>query len=336
MALERPIFWLGLAGLSPQQRAALVAVLPYQPTSLPAWRVAKFSEADAWCISGGAARLHDDGTLTVPDSRSAESEMLLHLDQVDRPLAFTRPLSAPEIEPLTTFEPESERAVRMVLKKFETWLQPLRAQYFLGALLHQRLGSLPLVAYDLTHQGVLLAVVDIPKRRIDYLGDASPVQLEQAVWEVRGPSAEPLPSRFQKVGLREVMWQFAQHSAADLLPAVFKTEALRRLRQPLVPEAWLKDSQRTVLRALEIGPCSLEHLLQSGLNPEQLGRDLVSLYFDGALSTVSGEVNWLSSANQRPSVFDPSSLTEATASARLAAGSRYSAPFAGGDTTIPE
>ncbi|BDT65904.1 hypothetical protein os1_00530 [Comamonadaceae bacterium OS-1] len=336
MVLDRPIFWLGLAGLSPQQRAALVAVLPYQPTSLPAWRVAKFAEADAWCINGGAARLHDDGTLTVPDSRSAESELLLHLDQVDRPLAFTRPLSAPEIEPLTTFEPESERAVRMVLKKFETWLQPLRAQYFLGALLHQRVGNLSLVAYELTHQGVLLAVVDIPKRRIDYLADASPVQLEQAGWDVRGPDSEPLPSRFQKVGLREVMWQFAQHSAVDLLPTVFKTDALRLLRQPLVPEAWLKDSQRTVLRALEIGPCSLEQLLQSGLNPEQLGRDLVSLYFDGALSTASGEVNWLSSANQRSSVFDPSSLSENAVNTRTPADSRYAAPLVAGDTTSPE
>ena len=71
MALDRPIFWLGLAGLSPPQRAALVAVLPSQPTSLPAWRIAKFSEADAWCISGAAARLHDDGILTVTDRRSA-------------------------------------------------------------------------------------------------------------------------------------------------------------------------------------------------------------------------------------------------------------------------
>lgn len=303
MALNRPIFWLGLAGLSPPQRAALVAVLPSQPTSLPAWRVAKFSEADAWCISGAAARLHDDGTLTVPDSRSAESELLLKLDQVDRPLAFTTPLAVPEIEPLTTFEPESERAVRMVLKKFEAWLQPLRAQYFLGALLHQRLGGLPHAVYALTHQTVLLAVVDIPRRHIDYLVDVSPVQLEQAVWEPHTPSPEPLPPRFKQVGLRAVMWQFAQHSAADLLPASFKADAIRLLRPPQVPEAWLKDSLRTVLRALEIGPSSLEQLLQSGVNPEQLVRDLGSLYFDGAVSTAAGEAPWLSSANQRPFEF---------------------------------
>ena len=336
MALDRPIFWLGLAGLSPPQRAALVAVLPFLPTSLPAWRVAKFSESDAWCISGPAARLHDDGTLAVPDSRSAEPELLLQLDKVDRPLAFTTPLSAPEIEPLTTFDPESERAVRMVLKKFETWLQPLRAQYFLGALLYQRVGNLSLGVYALTHQDVLLAVVDIPKRRIDYLADASPVQLEQAVWAARAPNAEPVPIRFQKAGLREVMWQFAQHSAADLLPVAFKTDAIRLLRPPQVPEAWLKDSQRTVLRALELGPCSLEQLLQSGVNPEQLGRDLVSLYFDGALSTVSGEMNWLSSANQRTSVFDPSLLSEIAVGAPPPAGTRYAAPLAAGDTTSPQ
>lgn len=303
MVLDRPIFWLGLAGLSPQQRAALVAVLPSQPTSLPAWRVAKFSEADAWCVSGAAARLHDDGTLSVPDSRSAESELLLKLDQVDRPVAFTTPLAAPEIEPLTTFDPESERAVRMVLKKFEGWLQPLRAQYFLGALLHRRLGSLPPGVYELTHQSVVLAVVDIPMRRMDYLVDASPVQLEQAVWEPRASSPEVVPPRFKNVGLRAVMWQFAQHSAANLLPTAFKTDAIRLLRPPQVPEAWYKDSLRTVLRVLGAGPASLAQLLQSGVNPEQLVRDLGSLYFDGAVSTVSGDVPWLLSTTEHPSDF---------------------------------
>ena len=293
MLLNRPIFWLGLVGLSPQQRAALVAVLPHQPTSLPAWRVAKFSEADAWCISGAAARLHDDGTLTIPDSRSAESELLLKLDQVDRPLAFTTPLAAPEIEPLTTFEPESEPAVRMLLKKFEARLQPLRAQYFLGALLYQRLGSLPYAVYGLTHQTVLLAVVDIPRRHIHYLADASPVQLEQARWDPWTPSSDAVPPRFKQVGLREVMWQFAQHSSDDLLPEAFKTKAIRLLRLPQVPEAWLKDSQRTVLGALKAGPIYREQLLRSGVNPEQLVRDLGSLYFDGAVSTVPGEAPWL-------------------------------------------
>ncbi len=301
MVLDRPIFWLGLAGLTPPQRAALVAVLPHQPSSLPAWRVAKFSEADAWCINGAAARLHDDGTLAVPDSRSAEAELLITLDQVNRPMAFTTPLAVPEMAPLTSFDPDSERAVLMVLKKFETWLQSLRAQYFLGALIYQMVGSVPQAVYALAHQGVLLAVVDLPRRRIDYLVDASPVQLEQATWDKRLAGAEPVPARFKQVGLREVMWQFAQHSAVDLLPPAFKTDAIRLLRPPQVAEEGLKDSQRTVLRALEAGPTSLAQLLQSGVNAEQLGRDLASLYFEGAVSTVSGEVPWLSSANLRVS-----------------------------------
>jgi hypothetical protein len=287
----------------------LVAVLPSQPTSLPAWRVAKFSESDAWCVSGAAARLHDDGTLAVPDSRSAEAELLLKLDQVSRPLAFTTPLAVPEMAPLTTFDPDSERAVLMLLKKFETRLQPLRVQYFLGALLHQMVGRLPQVAYTLTHQEVLLAVLDIPQRRIDYLVDASPVQLEQAQWDPRLPDADAVPSRFRRVDMGEVMWQFAQHSAADLLPALFKTDAIRLLRQPQVPEAWLKDSLRTLLRALEARPTRLAQLLLSGLVPEQLGRDLASLYFDGAVSTVSGEAPWLSSANLSPPGGSPSSLS---------------------------
>ncbi|WP_394792292.1 hypothetical protein [Rhodoferax sp.] len=301
MALDRPIFWLGIAGLTPQQRAELVAFLPSQPTSLPAWRVAKFDEADAWCVSGMAAHWLDDGTLVVPDSRRAESVLKLPLASVDRPLAFTTPLASPEIEPLTTFDPGSERAIYMLLKKFETWLQPLRAQYFLGALLHQEMAGLQHATYALVHQSVLLAVVDIPKRRIDYLADASPVQLEQASWEKRGPSEDELAPRFRRANLMHVMWQFAQHSAGDLLPAGYAKEPIRLRYQPQVPDAWLKESQRTVLRTLERGPTSVPQFHKAGLNPGQLVRDLASLYFDGAISTVSGNVPWLVSTETRAS-----------------------------------
>lgn len=297
MVLDRPVFWLGIAGLTPQQRAMLVAFLPSQPSSLPAWRVAKFDEADAWCVSGAAAHWLDDGTLVVPDSRREGSAVRLQLEEVDRPLAFTTPLASPEIEPLTTFNPESERAVYMVLKKFETWLQPLRAQYFLGALLHQAMGQLQPAVYELVHQSVLLAVVDLPQRQIDYLPDASPVQLEQASWQRRTPAADPIPTRFKRVGLAHVMWQFAQHSAADLLPAAYATDLIRLRHPPQVPASWLKESQRTVLRALEAGPTTFLQLQKGGLNAEQLARDLASFYFDGAISTVSGNQPWLASAH---------------------------------------
>ena len=297
MALERPIFWLGVGGLSPSQRAALLSFLPSQPSSLPAWRLAKFDEADAWCVSGAAAQLEDDGVLVVPDSRRTEPPLQLQLEAVDRPLAFTVPLASPEIEPLATVDPDSERTVLMLLKKFETWLQPLRAQYFLGAWFYQAHGALLQAVYAVEHQSVLLAVVDVPRRRIDFRVDASPVQLEQARWrKVASSDADP-PPRFKREGLVQVMWQFAQHSAADLLPVGYRTELIRLLRRPRVPASWLKESQRTVLRALEAGPSSFVQLEKSGLNPEQLARDLASFYFDGAISTAAGDMPWMPSAN---------------------------------------
>lgn len=297
MALDRPIFWLGIAGLSPPQRAALLGFLPYEPGSLPAWRVAKFEEADAWCVSGQAANLQQDGVLAIPDSRRAAPPLQLQLEAVDRPLAFTTPVASQEIEPLTTFDPESERAVQMMLKKFEVWLQPLRAQYFLGALLYETLGGLRHAVYEVVHQSVLLAVVDLPRRRVDYRVDASPVQLEQASWTQRAGSTDGLPPRFKRSGVSEVMWQFAQHSSVDLLPVGYHTELIRLVRPPQVPVSWLKESLRTVLQALEAGPTSMSQLQKSGLNPGQLARDLASLYFDGAIATAAGEMPWLPSAN---------------------------------------
>lgn len=295
MVLERPIFWLGLAGLSPPQRALLTAYLPGAPGSLPAWRIAKFTEADAWCVSGTASQLQDDGTLLVPDSRRGQPPLRIDFRKVDRPLIFTKPLATPEMAPLEQFDPASERAVQMVLKKFEVTLQPLRAQFSVGALIHRCVADLPQAVYHVVHQSTLLAVVDLPKRHVEYLADASVVQLEQAIWSPRPVSEATAPARLLQASLSEVMWQFAQRSASDVLPSHFSTGPIRLRHPPRVPVAWLKESQSTLLRMLAARPTGMSELLlqNASFNRPQLERDLSALYFDGAIASAHVDLAWL-------------------------------------------
>lgn len=301
MLLERPIFWLGLAGLSPPQRALLMACLPAEPGSLPAWRVAKFSEADAWCVSGAAAELTEEGQLRVPDSRRGQPDIHIDFGKLDRPLAFTKPLTWEELAPLDQFDPASERAVQMVLKKFETALQGLRAQFSLGAFIRHSLPDLQPLAYHVVHRATLLAVVDLSLRHVHYLADVSPLQLEQAVWLARQPSDElstgtaAITAKFAQASLSEIMWQFAQRSAAEVLPEQFETGPIRLHHPPRVPKPWLKESQLTLLRMLSARPTGLQDLLQqnASFNRAQLGRDLAGLYFDGAIASSHVDVAWL-------------------------------------------
>ncbi|MDB5893622.1 MAG: hypothetical protein JWQ88_1153, partial [Rhodoferax sp.] len=289
MLLERPIFWLGLAGLSPPERALLTAYLPPDPGSLPAWRVAKFSEADAWCISGTAAELTEEGILTVPDSRRAEPDIAIDFRKLDRPLAFTKPVRWDELAPLDQFDPASERAVQMVLKKFETSLRSLRAQFSLGAFIRRSMPDLRPLSYHVVHRTTLLAVVDLGLQHVHFLPDVSPLQLEGAVWLARQPSdggAGPAAAHFAQASLSEIMWHFAQRSAADVLPEQFTTGAIRLRHSPRVPQSLLKESQAKLLRILAGKATSLNDLLAQNpnFNRGQLGRDLAALYFDGAIA----------------------------------------------------
>ena len=298
MLLERPIFWLGLAGLSPTQRALLTAYLPQAPGSLPAWRVAKFSEADAWCVSGMAAELTDEGNLTVPDSRRAQPDIDIDFRKLDRPLALTKPVRWEELAPLDQFDPASERAVQMLLKKFETSLHGLRAQFSLGAFIRRSMPDLRPLSYHLVHRTTLLAVVDLSLRHVHYMPDVSPLQLEGAVWLARQPSdggAGPSAAGFAQASLSEIMWQFAQRTAVDVLPEQFATGAIRLRHMPRVPKALLKESQLTLLRMLAIRPVGMHDLLEqnASLNRAQLGRDLAGLYYDGAIASSHVDVAWL-------------------------------------------
>ncbi len=58
-----PTLCLGMVGFSPDQRAAMAALVTRRRPGQPAWRVGRFWEADAWWVNGSHIVVLPDGNL---------------------------------------------------------------------------------------------------------------------------------------------------------------------------------------------------------------------------------------------------------------------------------
>ncbi|MCJ0762003.1 hypothetical protein [Variovorax terrae] len=276
-----------MAGFAPERQTQLAALLASQPAGWPAWRRAKFSEADAWWVEGRGVRLLNGSTLKIPvEHDAADASIQLNLDEIDRPIAFSTPLAPRGFEPKYTFDPASEPSVRTVLQQFEGWLRPLRAQFALGAEILAREDNLRPAVYHVSYRGSMLAVVDLHEWQVGIAPTVRPIDFEQAHWDKRPPAANDIPERFVRISLAQLMWTYAQRTERDVLPQRYRSGPIYFRRSPRVPLRWLKDSQLLLLRELSLAPGSFEVLQQrTALAPVQLARDLASLYFAGSITS---------------------------------------------------
>lgn len=287
--VEQPVLWLGMAGFPAAQQERLGAVLAGQLAGWPIWRMSRFADADAWCISGAHMRVLRDGTVKIAGSPGADRGVQLNLDEVDRPVAFALPLPQPDFEPMYTFDLGSDSSVRGVLQQFEAWLRPLRAQFALGAQVIQRESSLKAGVYHVSHKGTLLAVIDLNEWRAGISPTARPVDFDDAAWEKRPDMASSPPERFVRCSLTQLMWTYAQRTGQDVLPPRYRAGMIYFRRSPRVPLRLLQDSHLLVLRELASAPGTFDALLQrTGLSTAKLGRHLAGLYFAGSITSSRG------------------------------------------------
>ena len=285
MAIEQPILWLGLQGFDAAERDRLEELLQQRSEGWPIWLPARFSEADAWMICGRRLSLDGRGGVTAFGASSEEEAVQLSLSEVDRPLAFSRPLADAEFEPMYTFKVKNEASVRSVLQQFEGWLRPLRAQFALAGAIMDRERELQPGVYHVSYRGVLLAMVDLQEWRVGLSPVARPVDFADATWERRPAAANDVPERFLQMGLTHLMWSYAQRSGRDILPAPYRQQPIYVLRPPLIPIRLLKQAQLTLLRELATAPAALTELARrTGMAPADLAREIASLYYAGALT----------------------------------------------------
>lgn len=286
--LEQPILQLGAVGFDPSDRDRIAAVLASLPSNWTPWRLAAIGDADAWWVHGGNTRVLADGTLLVEPGHAQEAGLNLKLTSVDRPIAFSAPVTATEFEPHCVFALDDEAGMHSALHLFDTWLQPLHCLYVAGALVMRRGAELRHTVHHLNHRGTLQAVLDYRAGEVGILPTARPADLWAADWNRRPPTAHELPSNFIRYTPAQLLWTYVRRTERDLLPARYRSETIYFRHVPHVPPGWLRDPQRAVLQELEAQPSSFHQLTQrTGLAAAALALELSCLYYTGAITTTA-------------------------------------------------
>lgn len=284
--MEQPVLGLGLLGFDDPVSGRLSEWVSQAPAGWPSWRVCDPHQADAWMIAGDAVEALGRDEVVIRHPYGSGERLTLHRAEVDRPLAFASPL--PEgIVSAEYFESDSESSVRQRLQRFEAWLRPLRSQFALGALLHERLNQF--ASGDVVHvslEGRLLAVIDLPNWQAGLLIPVRPVDLSMADW-THGPKlARQLPTAFIRLSLYQVMWTYAVRSRKDLLPVRYREQRIYLRRVPPLRPGWFDELHLTLMRELMIRPSTWAELSSrvEG-SQETLLLHLGALYQGGALTT---------------------------------------------------
>jgi hypothetical protein len=282
MTIELPVFLLGLGGFSPGQQRLFGDVL--QSASGPTqWVGSEMAGADAWWVNGARLQMIGEQTVRVGAGSPTERSLQLYMPDIDRPVAFSQPISCPEFQPALTFNPESHASMNRVLEKFDASLSALTAQFCLASHIVEHQTALGTGLFDVSVNGSLVAVVDM-KGDIGVLPNVGPADLEQSFWRRRGDPL-PIPQQFVRTSLSQLIWQYAVRTQRDILPRHYRAGSLYFRRPPRLPQRMLKDSHLLLLRELALEPMGFEALMQhTGMADAALSRALAALYFVGAVT----------------------------------------------------
>ena len=289
---DLPFLQFGMAGFDHIQRHQVEGMVSALPPQAAFWQLGPMANADAWLVCGEKTRvLPAPSQATQPSLRvlaglPSERAITLDLDQIDRPLAFSLPLSSQDMEPRLTFEAASPRSLQAVLGQFELCLWSLRAKYMLGKQLIERETELKPAVYHVMSDGKLLAVMNFMSWKIGMLPGTDPQQFEMAAWEKRPIEASAIPANFFITNVVQLRWIYARYSARNVLPARYRHETIYLRQAPQVAISWLTDSHLLLVRELSKQPATLTRLAErTGMPYEQLTRDLTCLYFAASLTT---------------------------------------------------
>jgi hypothetical protein len=302
MSLELPVLRLGLAGFSADEQERVSGQLKRLSPAQLSWQCTSFAEADAWWVHGGRTQFLPDGTLRIAPGVPSARSVQLSLPEVDRPVAFSLPLAPSVVEPSYTFDLRAPDSMAAMLQKFSGWLQPVVAQFCLAASILQHQTALGSGTFHVLSEGRLIAVVDM-RGAIGLHPAAGPMEFEDADWHRRPDAAGTAPESFLRTDLSQIMWQYAQRTRKDVLPAHYRKVPLFFRRPPRLAQRLMKDAHLLLLRELANGPGTFEELqVRTGLVDEQMARHLQALYLVGSIT--SNPKRAAASAMRRPEQAD--------------------------------
>ena len=284
MSFELPLLRIGMAGFSLEQQEMLGRAVAHASPGGLTWQFSKFGEADALWLNGGRTQVLSATTLRVASGVPGGRSIQINLPDMDRPLAFARPLPR-NLQPELSFDIEDAASVGQVLGRLEAWLRPLIAQFCLASQVLEQEGALGSGLYHVTSAaGTLIAVVDL-RGDAAVMPTVAPMDFENAMWATRPRGIAP-PEHFVRCSLSQLMWQYALRTARDVLPRRYRTGMVYFRRPPRLAQRLLRDSHLLLLRELAMAPGTFTELQQrTGLVGVQLAHDLAALYLVGAVTS---------------------------------------------------
>jgi hypothetical protein len=285
MTIEVPVLRLGLAGFTEAQQKIAVEAARAAGTARACWEVVPFAEADAWWLEGSRSLVMQNQHLRVQPAVPSGRSVQIALADVDRPVAFTLPITAPGFRPAVTFHLADGRAAVDVLHQFAGWLGTMLSQFALASSVSDHQPTLGSGSWEVLRGSDLLGVVDLKLGAAVMLG-ATPADFAGASWCIRNHGAVAIPPNYARTSVSQLMWQYAQRTQRDLLPPRYRTQPLYFRRPPRLPQAQLKDTHLLLMRELAMQPAmTFVELQQStGLGDAALARCLSALYVVGAIT----------------------------------------------------
>ena len=286
MTIEVPVLRLGLAGYTEAQQKAAEEAAVAASSARATWQVGNFAEADGWWLEGSRTMLLPEEHLRVQPAVPTGRSVQLALADVDRPVAFSLPITAPGFKPAVTFNLADKAAAVGVLNQFAGWLQTLLAQFALASSIADHQPSLNSGSWEVLRDRDLLAVVDL-KLGAGVMPGVTARDFADASWCIRDLGGVSIPQNYPRCSVSQLMWQYAQRTQRDLLPRHYRTQALFFRRPPRLSQRQLKDAHLLVMRELVSSPGMNFNGLQqaSGMGEEQLARVLSALYVVGSITS---------------------------------------------------
>ncbi|MEJ8835080.1 hypothetical protein [Ramlibacter sp. AN1133] len=288
MTIEVPALRLGLAGFSEAQQKVAADAAKAAATPRSTWELAPFAEADAWWLEGRRTMLMPNKHLRVQPAVPSGRSVQIALADVDRPVAFSLPLAAPDFKPAMTFTLEEAHSAVQALHQFAGFMHATLAQFCLAASIADNQPTLGAGSWEVLREGDLLAVVDL-KLGAAVDPSALPSHFEGATWCVREYGAVMIPLNWPRASVSQLMWQYAQRTQRDLLPPHYRTKPLFFRRPPRLAQRQMRDAHLLLMRELVAQPgMTFEALQQStGLADVALARYLSALYVVGSITSNS-------------------------------------------------
>ena len=286
MSIEVPVLRLGLAGYTEAQQKTAAEAVAGAGSGRARWELAAFADADAWWLEGSRTLLMANEHLRVQPAVPSGRSIQLALADVDRPVAFSQPITAPGFKPAVTFNLGDRNAAVAVLGQFAGWLQTLLSQFALASSIAEQQPNLNAGSWEVIRDSQLLAVVDL-KLGAGIMPGVGASQFAEASWCIRDHGGVTIPANYPRASVSQVMWQYAQRTERDLLPPHYRQQKLYFRRPPRLAQKQLKDAHLLVMRELVSHPGMNFNGLQqaTGMGEAQLARVLSALYVVGSITS---------------------------------------------------